>query len=81
LRGRAFDEFIAESLVIPLVMVVGDELSQRPPKVHSPRGTTRFRHSCFTDRTNRSACALQFGESIHAWDITRSAEHYLTTVF
>ena len=30
-------------------------------RCHSPSGTTRWRHSSFTDRTNRSACALQFG--------------------
>ena len=30
-------------------------------RCRSPSGTIRFRHSSFTDRTNRSAYALQFG--------------------
>jgi len=61
LRGRAFDEFIGESLVIPLAMVVGDELSQSPPKVPFAERDDSIQALLFHRPDKPSACALQFG--------------------
>jgi hypothetical protein len=58
---RTFDQFVRKALVVSFTMVVGDELSQSPTRVRFASGTTRCRRSSFTERTNRSACALQFG--------------------
>ena len=58
LRGRTVDQLIGEPLVIPLAVVMGDEFSQSPTKVPLAERGERFKHSSFTDRTNRSVCAL-----------------------
>ena len=61
LRSRTVDQFVGKSLMIPLAMVRVTNSRRVRRRCHSPSGTTRLRHSSFTDRTNRSACALQFG--------------------
>ena len=55
-RGLAFDQFVVQSLMIRLAMVVGDKFPR--PLVDdgaSPNGIKRFRHSSLIERTNRSA--------------------------
>ncbi len=47
--------------MIPFRAIVVYELSYEVPKVPSPSGTTRSRHSVLIDRMKRSAWALQFG--------------------
>ena len=44
------DEFVPETLMVPLSVVVRDELGQRSPQVASPNGITRLRHSSLIER-------------------------------
>jgi hypothetical protein len=47
--------------VASLAVIVRRELASVLRKWRSPSGTIRFRYSSSIDRTNCSACALQFG--------------------
>ena len=51
----AVDEGIAEALMIPLAVVMLDELAQGARRWRSPNGIIRARHSCLMERTKRSA--------------------------
>jgi hypothetical protein len=56
------NQFVADALMVPLTVVVRDELRNRAAKRwRSPNGITPLRHSSLIDRTKRSAYALQFG--------------------
>jgi hypothetical protein len=52
---RARDEPILETLMIPLAMIVLDELCDSVPEVRLPIGVMRSRHSSLIDLMNRSA--------------------------
>ena len=58
---RTFDQFVRKALVVSFTMVVGDELSQSPTKVRFAQRDDTLQALLLTERTNRSACALQFG--------------------
>jgi hypothetical protein len=62
LNSVAVDQFVAEPLMVAFAMIMDDELRECTTKVPlTERNHARFRHSSLTDRTNRSACALQCG--------------------
>jgi hypothetical protein len=61
LRWQMIDQLVAEPLVVSFAMVVRHELGEVRRRWRSPIGIMRSRHSSLVERTNRSACALQFG--------------------
>ena len=62
IRSRErLNQLVADALMIPLNMVVGDELGDRASKMSLPQWDHARKHSSLIDRTNRSAYALQFG--------------------
>jgi hypothetical protein len=60
-RRRARDQCIVQPLMIPLSLVMVDELAHRAPEVALAGRVSRSKHSSVMDRTNRSAKAFALG--------------------
>ncbi len=56
------NQLVAQSLMVPFVMVMRNELAHGPPERSSPTRIRRSRHDSLMLRTKRSANALRFGE-------------------
>jgi hypothetical protein len=57
-RRLAVNKLVVQPLMIPLAMVVGDELRDRSSMMALAERNQRFRHSSLIERANRSAYAL-----------------------
>jgi len=57
-RGK---KFVALALMIPFAMIVNTELGRDSRSGRSPSKISLDRHSCLTERTQRSANAFRFG--------------------
>jgi hypothetical protein len=61
LNLQAVDHLVAKPLVVALAMVMDHEVGERTPEVSLTQRNQPIQAFSLTDRTKRSACALQFG--------------------